>query len=121
VCAPSSTTLCISSRFKVQVGWHTSQGGGQSGTATAVSAAPLGFTSGGIFWFFDPSNPEMLVKVLNGCAVNNRYWVYGTAGTNVGFTMTVTDTTNGTVKPYVNPDLTSAQPIQDREAFATCP
>lgn len=120
-CVANATTLCVGNRFKVQVDWFTSQAGGLSGTATAVSAASLGFSAGGIFWFFDATNPEMLVKVLNGCATNNRYWVFETAGTNVGFIMTVTDTSNGTVRTYSNPDLTLASPIQDTLAFATCP
>jgi uncharacterized metal-binding protein len=63
----------------------------------------------------------MLVKVLDGCAVNGGKWVFASAGTNVGLTMTVTDTTTGAQKIYQNADLNPAQPIQDTSAFATCP
>jgi hypothetical protein len=125
-CVPGSTTLCIDSntgdrRFKVQVSFQTSQGGGSSGNGQALSLTSLGVTHGGLFTFFSADNPEMIVKVLNGCAVNSRYWVFITAGTNVGLTTTITDTKNGQVKTYTNPDLTPAVPVQDTGALATCP
>ena len=63
----------------------------------------------------------MLVKVLNGCSVNNRYWVFASARTNVGMNLTVTDVKAGVTKTYSNPDLTAAKPIQDTDAFNTCP
>lgn len=121
-CVPTPTALCISdqpgdSRFQVQVAWSTSQGGGQSGMGNAVATTPIGFSQGGIFWFFSSSNPEMLVKVLNGCSSNQKYWVFASAGTNVGLNITVTDTVTGTTTSYTNPDLTPAQPVQDTAAF----
>jgi len=125
-CVPSDTTLCIDDtpgdrRFEVKASYDTSLAGGLSGNAFAIPTAPLGVTRGGLFWFFAPDNPEMLVKVLNGCTFNNHYWVYVTAGTNVGFTVTVKDTTLGHVaKTYTNPDLTEAPPVQDTLALASC-
>ena len=38
--------------------------------------------------------------------------------TDVGVTMTVTDTETGVEKPYGNPVGTAFQPVQDLEAFA---
>jgi hypothetical protein len=43
----------------------------------------------------EANNLEMLIKVLDACAFNNRYWVFFSAGTNVEFTLTVTDTRSG--------------------------
>ncbi len=62
----------------------------------------------------------MVTKVVTGCPVNNRYWVFAGGLTNVNVVMTVTDTQTGTVKTYVNPQGTAFQPIQDTNAFA-CP
>ena len=62
----------------------------------------------------------MLVKVLNGCGTNNRFWVFFSAGTNVGFSVTVRDTVTGSQKTYINPDLNPAPPLQDTNAFL-CP
>lgn len=121
-CMPAGTTLCISdaqgdNRFQVISTFKTAQSGGISGNGTAIDTTNLGIAQGGVFWFFSETNPEMLVKVINGCAVNNFYWVFYSAGTNVGFTVTVTDTVSGHTKTYTNPDLTAAVPVQDTGAF----
>jgi hypothetical protein len=65
----------------------------------------------------------MLVKVLNACipALGNHYWVFFAATTNVQFTLTVTDTETGQMKMYSNPLNQAALPVQDTNAFATCP
>jgi lysyl endopeptidase len=122
-CVPNATTLCIDDqpgdkRFQVTVSYQTTQGGGLSGPGTAIPLNGLGVTAGGLFWFFDAKNPEMLVKVLNGCAVTGDYWVFYAAGTNVGLTTTVLDTQTGRSKVYTNPDRNPAPPVQDLGAFA---
>jgi len=72
-------------------------------------------------WFFQPDNWELLVKVLDACQVNNRYWVFFAATTNVRFELTVTDTQTQMVKTYTNPLGQAANAITDTDAFATCP
>ncbi len=124
-CTPSDTVLCIDNnpgdqRFMITASYATSQSGGLSGNAHAIPLASLGVNQGGLFWFFARTNPEMLVKVLNGCATNNRFWVFFSAGTNVGFQVTVRDTVTGSQKTYINPDLNAAPPLQDTNAFP-CP
>jgi hypothetical protein len=121
-CIADASTLCIDDRpgdrrFKVQVSYQTTQGGGRSGTGTAIPLSSLGVDRGGLFWFFSPDNPEMLVKVINACSANGKFWVFYSAGTNVGLTTTVTDTVTGQVKTYSNPDLTPAAPVQDTGAL----
>jgi hypothetical protein len=124
-CVANATTLCIDNqpgdkRFQIRVSYATTEGGGLSGNGQAIPLASLGVTQGGLFWFFGANNPELLIKVLNGCASNNRFWVFFSAGTNVGFHVTVTDTKTGHVLDYVNPDLTPAPPLQDTSTL-TCP
>jgi len=124
-CTPSDTVMCIDNfpgdhRFKVTVHFHTVQGGGVSGNGQEIPMAPLGVTHGGLFWFFSADNPEMLVKVIDGCTVNGRFWVFLSAGTNVGFSVTVTDTAFGGTKTYTNNDLTPAVPVQDTSAISGC-
>lgn len=117
-CEPSATTLCLNnSRFEVRTHWRSAS---QSGDATAV---PLDFApDSGLFYFFSPTNIEMLVKVLNACvpALGNKYWVFFAATTNVELTLTVRDTQTGAVKTYRNPLNTPAVPVQDTRAF-DCP
>ncbi len=122
-CVANATTLCIDHqpgdrRFQVRLTYSTSQSGGLSGNGRAISLSSLGVSRGGLFWFFGADNPEMLVKILNGCSINNRFWVFFSAGTNVGFTLRVTDTVTGASKVYTNPDLTNAVPVQDTSALA---
>jgi plastocyanin len=119
-CVESGTTLCLNNgRFQVELDWRA-----PGGPAAAATAIPLEFApESGLFYFVSPSNIEMLVKVLNACvpALGDKYWVFYAATTNVEFTMTVIDTQTGVVKVYHNPENTPALPVQDTNAFATCP
>ncbi len=45
-----------------------------------------------IFYFFQPANFELLVKIVDGCGSNNRFWVFYAATTNVEFTLRVSRT-----------------------------
>jgi photosystem II stability/assembly factor-like uncharacterized protein len=117
VCSPGPATLCIGDRFAVGVAYETSQGGGLAGSGHAIALDSLGVGQGGLFWFFSPDNPEMLIKVIDGCAVTGNFWVFYSAGTNVGLKVTVTDTTTGRSVVFTNPDLTAAPPVQDTSAF----
>jgi streptogramin lyase len=119
-CSTNATTLCIDSRFQIEVSYKTAQGGGSAGNGQAISLSSLGVAQGGLFWFFDADNPEMLVKVIDACSLNQKYWVFYAAGTNVGFTATVTDTTTGATKTYSNKDGVAAPPVQDTAALP-CP
>jgi hypothetical protein len=56
----------------------------------------------GYFWFFQESNLELMVKVLDGRPVNGKYWVFYGSLTDVEFTMTVTDTVTGAETTYYN-------------------
>ena len=86
----------------------------------AGQAAPLTADTGS-FWFFDPSNVELLVKVLDGCPVANSFWVFAGGLTDVGVTLRVTDSHTGVLKTYTNTLGTAFQPIQDTGAFGACP
>jgi hypothetical protein len=121
-CFPSDTVLCIDAaagdrRFQVTVDFFTVQGGGAEGSGQAIELAPLGVDDGGLFWFFDAGNPEVIVKVLDACVVNGHYWVFVTAGTNVGLDVRVVDTVTGSVFTAPNVDLVPAQPVQNTAAF----
>jgi predicted esterase len=116
-CVPDPNHLCLlGQRFRVEVGWQ--DGGGHSGVATA---SPAVSANSGVFWFFSPDNWEMLVKVLDGCALNHKVWVFAAATTDVAYTLTVTDTQTQQQKSYVNPAGQTAHVVTDTDAFAACP
>jgi hypothetical protein len=102
-------------RFKVEVSWQTPQGAAGTGHAVPLT------DDTGYFWFFNPANVEVTLKVLNGCPLNQRYWIFASGLTNVGVQIRVTDTARGVTKTYANPLGTSFQPVQDTGALATCP
>lgn len=117
-CTPGAETLCLNdNRFQVEVDWL--QPSGNSGRGQAV---PLeGREDSGLFWFFEPANVEMLVKVLDKCDSSfHSFWVFFAATTNVGLTLTVTDTLTGESQVYDNPVGMAALPVQDTLAFQTC-
>jgi plastocyanin len=115
-CVVDATTLCLGDgRFRVRAHWQT--GDGQSGAGHGVTLT--GDT--GYFWFFNDANVEAVVKVLDGCGLNQRHWVFAGGLTNVRVVLTVSDTSTGIPKTYVNPQGSQFQPIQDTGAFATCP
>lgn len=121
-CTPSATHLCIDlspgdRRFLVVVPFATSQSGGLSGQAHAVSLASLAVDRGGLFWFFSADNPELLVKVLDGCGLTNFRWVFLSAGTNVGADVLVGDTVTGEVALFHNPDLGAFPAVQALRAL----
>lgn len=115
-CAQTATTVCLSdARFAVSATWATNDG--KSGQGSAVSLTP----DTGYFTFFSSSNVEVVVKVLNACGLNSRYWVFAGGLTNVKVVLTVRDTNTGTVRTYTNPINTAFQPLQDTNALPTCP
>jgi hypothetical protein len=103
-------------RFRISATWRDFQG--QTGVGRFV---PLGSEDSGVLWFFSPSNFEVMIKVLDACSFNNRYWVFYSAVTSVEFTITVYDTFTQTTKTYSNPLGVSAPAVTDTSAFQTCP
>ncbi|HVT57848.1 MAG TPA: carboxypeptidase regulatory-like domain-containing protein [Thermoanaerobaculia bacterium] len=98
-------------RFRVQVNWTSGNAGG-SGVGTAVSLS----SDTGYFWFFDPANVELVIKVLDGRGVNNSFWVFYGALSDVNYVITVTDTETGAVKTYYNKTGELAS-VADTSAF----
>ncbi len=116
-CADPSTLCLQNGRFQVSVQWTDFNG--NSGLGTVVPGATS--SNSGVMWFFSPDNWELLIKVLDGCAVNGHYWVFGAAATNVTYTIQVTDTQTGEVKTYTNPLGMVSPAITDTTAFGSCP
>lgn len=116
-CQDDADTLCLhDGRFAVEVDFRPPGGALQHATVIPLSERA------GLFWFFNEANVEMLVKVQNACVQPfNRWWVFYAATTNVEFVLRVIDTQADQVRFYSNPQGTAAAPVQDTQAFATCP
>ena len=115
-CTADAHTLCLNAgRFAVSADFQQTP----EGPSSPATAVPL-TSDTGYFWFFDPANIELVVKVLDGCPVNQRHWVFAGGLTNVGVELKVIDTLTGDVQNYSNAVGTAFQPIQDSSAFL-CP
>ncbi|MEM1178282.1 MAG: carboxypeptidase-like regulatory domain-containing protein [Acidobacteriota bacterium] len=116
-CLGDERTLCLTERrFAVSARWQTPGGG--EGEASAIPLDGVG--DSGTFYFFDPDNTELVVKVLDGCDINGRFWVFAAGLTDVAVELTVEDAATGDTQTYVNPLGSAFQPIQDTSAFDQC-
>jgi hypothetical protein len=68
-------------------------------------------------WFFEPANIEAVVKVIDGCSLNDRIWVFTAGLTNIRSSLFVTDSQTGIVHSSVNPQGTPFQPVQEVGTF----
>ncbi len=89
---------CLSDgRFQVRVDWSLPTG--ESGVGS-----PIEFSDDTVlFWFFDSANIELAVKVLDGSPINGHYWLAHGALSDVEYSITVEDTTTGTIREIFNP------------------
>ncbi len=107
--------LCVADRFDVRVEWRDN-----AGNAGVGRPVPLESAASGIFWFFDRDNWEMMVKVLDGCQINDRVWVFAASPTDVETKLTVTDRLTGARQVYAKPLGVAAPAVTDTDAFDAC-
>ena len=107
---------CLHDRFALSITGVSNHPG--DGTATPVR---FGSIDSSFFWFYTPSNYEVLAKVLDGCAINDRYWVFVAAVTNQAYTLRVRDAATGLVRTYANPLGQRAAAVADVDAFDCTP
>lgn len=100
-------------RFTASVTWRTADRNGLGyevpGDTTQADSS--------LFWFFQPANWELMVKVLDGCAINQHYWVLGAAATDVLYSLRITDAGTGTVWERTSPGGQLSPAFADVEAF----
>ena len=101
-CREGSEVLCLrDGRFEVRAHWSKPDDDSEYG---AGSAAPVEISDeSGLFWFFEPENIELVVKVLDGRTINGSYWVFFGALSDVEYWITVRDAASGERQTYHNP------------------
>ncbi|HYG63955.1 MAG TPA: hypothetical protein VEL74_15375, partial [Thermoanaerobaculia bacterium] len=110
-CVTGAESLCLNGgRFLAEVTWRL-----PDGTSGRGQASPLAGETGG-FWFFNESNLELMIKVLDGRAVNESFWVFYAALSDVEYTVRITDTVTGETRLYRNPAGRMAS-VADTSAF----
>ena len=113
-CDEGGGALCLQGRYRVDARY-------EGGREISGKAGAVGLTDeSGYFWFFAPGNLELVVKVLDGCSVNKKQWVFITGLTSLRVLAVVTDTWTGATSTYLNEMNKPFPTIQDVNAFATC-
>lgn len=92
-CEPSTDEnkhACLNERrFSAAIFYHVDS---EEGRATPLEEIPAFLPdSSALFYFFDSGNPEVLLKVLDGCAINGHYWVFAAAATDLRYVVYVWD------------------------------
>ena len=113
-CKPGWITLCLQDyRYQLRVEWWTA-----GSLAANARVVPKATKDSGLFRFYSRESWEILIKVLDGCAVNGHHWVYGASTTDLGYVIRVTDTVTREFREYRNEPGRPAPAITDGEAFS---
>lgn len=98
-CVPAPTRLCLyNGRFVVELRFQNDAG---------VEELARAFAHGeraGYFAFGDQNDVEAAFKLLDGRALNGRFWLFSTTLTSRRATLTITDTLDGTVHAFTKPE-----------------
>jgi len=121
-CSPSPTRLCLlGGRFAATLSWD--DGSGPKPALVAGPRADGATSASGLFRFYesDPSNWEVLVKVVDGCRTNGRFWVLVSASTGFGWRLEMVDQVTTLGRAWFHPLDGQASGIADFDAFRGCP
>lgn len=101
-------------RFTVRVHWQETPSGPTS-DATPQRTGP----NAAQFWFFEPDNPEIFVKLVNACETEfDAVWVFVSGLTDLGVSVVVTDTETGLERVYDGPAGQAFAAVTDTSAFS---
>ncbi len=114
-CTPDETTVCLTEgRFQVEMIRDTHAEEPRPATPETLTSDTA------YFWFFSQNNVEALVKVLDACDPFGQFWIFTSGLTNVGTTLTITDTQTGQVWTRETQLDQPYPPAIEAEVF-TCP
>ncbi|MGE0638909.1 MAG: hypothetical protein AB7G12_03410 [Thermoanaerobaculia bacterium] len=107
----------LDGRFEVAAAWRRSDGSGGAGVAVPVSDAS------GYFWFFDPANVELLVKMTDACGVPDfdNFWLFASGLTDVEVTLTVSDHLSGESLVRTSEQGSPFLPVLETGSLHLCP
>jgi hypothetical protein len=113
--ASTASSLCLQGHFFLTAKFRVGAPGTAEGAAQTVAVSNPG---SGLFWFFSPDNWELMVKVIEGCGLNNQWWVFSAATTNVFYRLEATDVQSAQTKIYFNYPGPPAPAVTDTSAEA---
>ena len=116
-CTGDQFNACLGDRFRVSSAFRESPlGPSQRSRVATVTSDQYAY-----FYLSNLDNIELLVELVDGCPVNDHFWVFAAATTDVEYELTVVDTLRGQTKSFNKPFGAPAPALIDTSAFATCP
>jgi plastocyanin len=118
-CTGGAQSLCLAEgRFEATARWRAASTEPWRGASRAeLDAAPRS----GAFAFAPRGDLQLVLNVVDGCSVNDRYWVQLASLSELELTVSVRDTQTGRTWVHFDPAGGEAAPIRDLDALATCP
>lgn len=107
-------------RFAVEVLWHTADRVGTGELMFSGYDYWLTNQSAG-YWFFNRSNLELAVKMVDGCEVNGHRWLFVSGFTDQGYNVLVRELSTGVHVVVTNPLGQLASVHADTAAFPCDP
>ena len=114
-CLSSNDELCLLDRYRVFLSYFL------PGNAERQFAKAEPFTdSAGFFRFFARDNLEVSVKMVDGCGVNGRAWVYVGGMTDLRTELVFHDVVTGATYEVTSPGGVAYPPVTDVNALPAC-
>lgn len=112
--APSLSLL--GGRFEASVSWT-----GADGAERVAAAVPFADGSG-YFWFFEPHNVEVVVKLFDACGLAGyqNYWLFAAGLTDLPVTLTVRDVASGESVTHRSRSGEPFRPLLETARFHAC-
>jgi hypothetical protein len=112
-CRPDGSHLCLDEgRFRVRASWRRPDGTGSRARVEELS------DNTGYLWFFAQENVESVVKLLDGCELNDHFWLFAAGLTDLQVDLVVTDSLTGKSWASVNPLGETFRTVVDTAAFS---
>ncbi|MDX1570712.1 MAG: hypothetical protein R3200_09520 [Xanthomonadales bacterium] len=120
-CETTPSRACLLDRFEIAAEWVDYWGNpatiAEHASAGKAAAVPLDANTVG-FWFFDPDNLDLVVRLLPECDGGDDAVSVEVVGlVNVGIDLAVEDTVAGVTRAYRNALGQPFQPLRDPDAF----
>ena len=115
-CEPTSVQITFDHGYEVRACFLNTS---EDGRAVESDAFDYGLDSeeSGLLYFFDRDNAEVLIKVLDACAVNGHRWVFVAPVTDLGLKLEVHEVRSGELWVYRNTAGKTAEAKSDTAAF----
>jgi plastocyanin len=113
-CAGDAGAVCLGAgRFEARATFRAEEGAALRGAWPRADKS----TRSAVFAFGDGGDPQLLLSVQDGCAMNGHRWVLLGGTTDAELLVTLRDTRTGRTWAFYNPPGKTASGVRDIDAF----